>query len=80
MLNSMIYNIRHSTKKSAITFLLECFHCRIWQSISSPLEAVEAGVEVDEGEFQTETAGEGFEDFATCGNHFAANAIAGDES
>jgi len=46
-------HLPHSTEKSTITFFLQCFYSRVWQSISSSFEAVESCVKVDKGELET---------------------------
>jgi hypothetical protein len=42
-----------SPKQRSVTFFLQRLDRLFWQGVSRPFEAVKAGVEVDEGEFQT---------------------------
>jgi len=41
-----------STEKCSVTFFLQCLDSRVGQCVSSLLEAVETGIEVDEGELK----------------------------
>lgn len=73
-------NVPHGAEQRTVTFLLQRLDGLVRECLSCTLETVEAGVEVCEGEFETEAWGEGFEDAAAGGDDFAADAVAGDEA
>lgn len=75
-----VQSIPHSPKKRPITLRLQHLFRPLRKRIARALETLEAGIEVYEGEFEVEAAGEGFEQAAAGGDDFFADAIAGDKS
>jgi hypothetical protein len=72
--------VPHGPEERAIALLLQRLNRLLWQCRTSLLESLEAGVEVDKGEFETCGLWEGLENAAAGGDDFAANAVAGDEA
>ncbi len=50
----MSRDVPDSSEECAITFFLEDFYCFVWEGSAGALEAVEASVQVDEGEAEAE--------------------------
>lgn len=70
----------HSTKQCTIALLLQGLDSLVRQSSTGPLEGIEAGIQIDEGELESQRRGQSFEDAFASGNDFTANAISGDEA
>jgi len=72
--------VPHSSEERAIALFLQHLDRLVRQGGAGRFEAVEARIEVNEGEAQPETAWESFENTAAGGDDFAADAVTGDEA